>query len=49
MSMLNYSFRIITSKTLYSNAFSMLEIVQLLHTTIEHRVHFRVNFKNIIN
>jgi len=49
MSVLNYSFRIITSKTVYSNAFSVLEIMQLLHTTIEHRVYFRVNLKNIIN
>jgi ABC-type ATPase involved in cell division len=49
MSVLNYSFRIITSKTVHSNAFIMLEITQLLHTTIKHRVYFRVNLKNIIN
>jgi hypothetical protein len=36
MSVLNYSFRIITAKTVHSNAFSMLEIMQLLHTTIQY-------------
>jgi hypothetical protein len=49
MSVLNYSFRIITSKTVYYNVFRILEIMQLFHTTIENGVHFRVNFKNIIN
>lgn len=49
MSVFNYSFQIITFKSVYSNAFSMLEIMKLLHTTTKHRVYFRSTFKNIIN
>jgi hypothetical protein len=49
MPMFNYSFQIITFKTVYSNAFSILDIMQLLHATTKHRVYFRVTFKNIKN